>query len=61
VKKIELRESKTLLQVREIKEKRKLTGQELSSLAARMTETDDAAETAIIRESIARGFYGRQL
>ena len=39
---------------------RKLTGKELSSLAARMTETDDPAEAAMIRESIARGFYGRQ-
>ena len=39
---------------------RKLSGEELSSLAARMTETDDPAEAAMIRESIVRGFYGRQ-
>jgi hypothetical protein len=39
---------------------RKLSGEELSSLAARMTETDDPAEAATIRESIVRGFYGRQ-
>jgi len=39
---------------------RKLTGKELSSLAARMTETDDPAEAAMIRESIVRGFYGSQ-
>lgn len=39
---------------------RKLSGQELSSLAARMTETDDPAEAATIRVSIVRGFYGRQ-
>jgi hypothetical protein len=39
---------------------RKLTGKELSSLAVRMTETDDPAEAAMIRESIVRGFYGRQ-
>ena len=39
---------------------RKLTGNELSSLATRMTETDDPAEAAIIRESIVRGFYGSQ-
>jgi hypothetical protein len=39
---------------------RKLTGKELSGLAARMTETDDPDEAAIIRESIVRGFYGRQ-
>ena len=39
---------------------RKLTGNELSSLAVRMTETDDPAEAAIIREGIVRGFYGSQ-
>ncbi len=39
---------------------RKLTGKELSSLAVRMTETDDPAEAATIRESIVRGFYGRK-
>lgn len=37
---------------------RKLTGKELSDLAARMTETDDAVEAARIRETIVRGFYG---
>ena len=37
---------------------RKLTGKELSGLAARMTETDDAVEAARIRETIVRGFYG---
>lgn len=37
---------------------RKLSGAELSSLAARMTETDDAVEAARIREAIVRGFYG---
>ena len=44
---------------------RKLSGKELSNLAARMTETDDPAEAAIIRESIVRGFktsaQGRKL
>ena len=39
---------------------RKLTGKELSSLAARMTETSDPAEAAMIRETIVRGFYGPQ-
>jgi hypothetical protein len=39
---------------------RKLTGNELSSLAARMTATDDPAEAATIRETIVRGFYGQQ-
>jgi len=37
---------------------RKLSGAELSSLAARMTETDDALEAVRIREAIVRGFYG---
>jgi hypothetical protein len=37
---------------------RQLSGDELSKLAARMTETDDAVEAASIREAIARGFYG---
>ncbi len=37
---------------------RKLSGAELSSLAARMTETDDAVEAARIREAIVRGFSG---
>jgi len=39
---------------------RALSGKELSSLAARMTQTNDPAEAAMIRESIVRGFYGRQ-
>lgn len=39
---------------------RKLSGLELSQLAARMTETDDAVEAATIREAIVRGFYGEQ-
>ena len=37
---------------------RQLSGAELSKLAARMTETDDAVEAATIRETIVRGFYG---
>ena len=39
---------------------RQLSGQELSKLASRMTETDDAVEAATIRETIIRGFYGTQ-
>ena len=39
---------------------RKLTGNELSSLAGRMVQASDAAEAAIIREAIIRGFYGAQ-
>jgi len=39
---------------------RKLSGPELSSLAARMTETDDAVEAARLREAIVRGFYGAE-
>ena len=37
---------------------RKLTGQELSALAERMTRATDPAEAALVREAIARGFYG---
>jgi hypothetical protein len=37
---------------------RNLSGAELSSLAARMSETDDVVEAARIREAIIRGFYG---
>ena len=37
---------------------RKLSGSELSRLATRMTDTDDPAEAATIREAIVRGFYG---
>jgi hypothetical protein len=39
---------------------RKLTGNELSSLATRLIETNDLAEAAMIRETIIRGFYGAQ-
>ncbi len=39
---------------------RQLSGQELSNLAARMTETDDPVEAAAIRETIVRGFCGAQ-
>ena len=42
----------------ELDAERQLSGKELSKLAARMTETDDAAEAARIRETILRGFYG---
>ena len=38
---------------------RKLTGNELSGLVTRMTETDDP-EAATIRDAIVRGFYGQQ-
>ena len=37
---------------------RKLTGPELSALAARMVATSDPAESARLRSEIARGFYG---
>ena len=39
---------------------RKLTGNELSSLAGRMAETNDPTEAAMIREAIVRCFYGAQ-
>jgi hypothetical protein len=37
---------------------RKLTGDELSALALRMTRCTDASEAAMVREAIVRGFYG---
>ena len=37
---------------------RNLSGNELSGLAERMTKATDAAEAAMIRETIIRGFYG---
>jgi hypothetical protein len=39
---------------------RHLTGNELSSLAAKLVETSDAAEAAMNRETIIRGFYGER-
>lgn len=39
---------------------RRLSGPELSALAARMVASTDPAETARLRTEIARGFYGRQ-
>jgi hypothetical protein len=40
---------------------RKLTGEDLSALAKRMTDTSDPAEAALVREAIVRGFYGGEL
>ena len=37
---------------------RQLTGMELSQLAQRMVESNDPAETAMLREEISRGFHG---
>ena len=37
---------------------RKLTGQELSSLADKMVNASDIAEAALVRDAIVRGFYG---
>ncbi len=39
---------------------RQLTGDELSRLAQKMVDTNDAAEAARIREEIVRGFYGER-
>lgn len=39
---------------------RKLSGPELSALAARMIDTADPAESARLRAEIIRGFYGSQ-
>jgi len=37
---------------------RKLSGGELSALAQRMADSRDPAESALLRASIAQGFYG---
>jgi hypothetical protein len=37
---------------------RKLSGNELSALAARMITCTDPKDIAVVREAIARGFYG---
>jgi hypothetical protein len=37
---------------------RQLTGPELSSLAEKMVRAPDPAEAALVRDAIARGFYG---
>jgi hypothetical protein len=39
---------------------RKLSGNELSSLAKRMVDANDQLEAARIREIIIRGFYGQR-
>ncbi|HVF71395.1 MAG TPA: hypothetical protein VM940_07280 [Chthoniobacterales bacterium] len=44
--------------VYELDAERKLSGPELSSLAARLVQADDPVEASRIRESIVRGFYG---
>lgn len=44
--------------VYELDAERKLSGPELSSLAERLVQADDAIEASRIRESIVRGFYG---
>jgi len=37
---------------------RKLSGPELSTLAERLVNAQDATEASAVRESIVRGFYG---
>jgi hypothetical protein len=37
---------------------RRLTGPELAALAERMASSNDPAETALLRETITRDFYG---
>ena len=39
---------------------RRLTGNELSTLAERMVKTSDPAEQAMVREAIVRGFCGQR-
>ena len=37
---------------------RKLSGEELSSLAQRLADSSDPAETTMLRAAITQGFYG---
>ena len=37
---------------------RKLTGEEIGSLAKLMVESNDSHEKAMLKEAIVRGFYG---
>jgi hypothetical protein len=37
---------------------RKLSGPELSTLAARLVKAEDPAEASRVRDTIVRGFYG---
>lgn len=61
IKRLEPKEQLGVIRfVYQLDAERHLTGQELSALAERMTKTTDAAEAAMIRESIIRGFYGVQ-
>ena len=39
---------------------RKLSGPELSTLAERLVNAQDPAETSRVRETIVRGFYGAE-
>lgn len=39
---------------------RKLTGEEIGSLAKRMVESNDPQEKAMLKEAIVSGFYGEQ-
>jgi hypothetical protein len=39
---------------------RKLTAEEIGSLAKRMVESNDPREKALLKEAIMRGFYGEQ-
>jgi hypothetical protein len=42
----------------QLKNKRQLSGKELSALAQRMVDSDDPAEVERLKSEIARGFYG---
>jgi len=44
--------------VHELDATRKLSGDRLSALAERMTDSRDASERSVVREAIVRGFYG---
>jgi hypothetical protein len=44
--------------VYELDAERKLSGPELSTLAARLVNAEDPVEASRVRETIIRGFYG---
>jgi len=51
-------QSRVLEFAAELRRKRQLSGKELSALAQRMVDSDDAAEVERLKSEITRGFYG---
>jgi len=51
-------QAKVVRFVYELDAANRLTGNELSALARRMTQSRNASERSVVREEIVRGFYG---